>query len=300
MEKKLMQSHINLLKYILSFLLINIFFTLMCISQEKDRCAELTSLEMQLVLIQDTLSAYANKNPYKYEEQEELYNAFESYRNSLQNSFYSILKQICSIDTAMNYAFTDLSKYVTIVNSPDGKMRIFSRDTYAGGSIPYLCSYIQYTFEDSAFFEYLPELYSENEYIFDNSESMGLNYDIVYLFQDAEKIYYLLAGESSLAATVNICVLRAISIDADGIKNELIFKVDSDTINYLSVSYMTYNEFSYDQPMYIGDSLFPRIVFDTYNQVVLKPEVSYSKECTSGQLTGEVTSYKWRNNVFSQ
>lgn len=66
--------------------------------------------------------------------------------------------------------------------SVDEDMRVFSRNTYFGGSMPLFASYIQY--KDK-----------EHLYFFDINEDndMGICYDTIYSIQALNKRYYLLS-----------------------------------------------------------------------------------------------------------
>jgi|GEM_PF-693691 len=276
----------------------NILISIICFSQIEERRCELERLELQLGTINGLLKTLYHVNPYESDEDTKLSEAFESYRDSLQASFYLILEQICHIDTAMEYEFPHIDGHIAIIKSSDNKMRIFSRDAYTGSVLPQLCSYVQYLSDDSAQFEYMPDIGDDNKTIsaFDAS-SYSSYYDMIYTISYNNKTYYLLAGEDKYLSHIIGCDLRAVSIDNHGIRNEPIFETDSGIRNHLHASYLFDNEYDYGQRMYIGNYSFPRIVFDAEEEIVLLPE-TYTDEWSHKQLTGRIIIYKWSNGIF--
>ena len=276
-------------------ILLNIFIAITCFSQVKSNEAELERLELQLGTIQGVLKTLYHANPYGgSDDDERLSYAFEQYRDSLQASFYSILKQICSIDTAMEYEFPLLGKYVDVVKSLDNKVRIFSRDTYTGGTAPVLCSYIQYVSGDSTKIEYMPIMGPDSKY---DPEDMGLYYDKIYTFPYKGETYYLAAGYTKLS-TASVCSdLRALSISNDYIKNKPIFKTGNNTTDYLRIRYYKDN-CNYAEGMYLSSYPYPRIIFDETEKIVLKPDKSLDDESILEETQGKVITYKWENGLF--
>lgn len=104
-----------------------------------------SALEKQLCSIQDTL--YTLRQNYSYTN--------DDYCDSLQNSFSILLEELCTADKGMKYDFRELRKkerQFTMAVSTDGDMRIFSRNTYFGGSMPLFASYIQYKDKEQSYF----------------------------------------------------------------------------------------------------------------------------------------------------
>lgn len=154
---------------------------------------DLSALEKQLCFIQDTL--YTLRQNYSCTN--------DAYCDSLQRSFSVLLEELCAADKGMEYDFKELKKkerQFTVAASADGTMRVFSRNTYFGGSMPRFASYIQHQHEgQSCFFR------------MNGEDDMGVCYDTVYSIQAADKRYYLLAGTSRIATAYPLAAMQAVS-----------------------------------------------------------------------------------------
>lgn len=235
---------------------------------------DLSALEKQLCFIQDTL--YTLRQNYSCTN--------DAYCDSLQRSFSVLLEELCAADKGMEYDFKELKKkerQFTVAASADGTMRVFSRNTYFGGSMPRFASYIQHKDEgQSCFFR------------MNGEDDMGVCYDTVYSVQAADKRYYLLAGTSRIATAYPLAAMQAVSCRNGKMEKESIFVSDNRQTDYLSVSYRVAQE-DIDARLFIGndDSTFPRIVYIGTLEKVLKPVVVRDKDGEE-YVSREIEVYK--------
>ena len=238
---------------------------------------DLSVLEKQLCFIQDTL--YRLRQNYSYTN--------DDYCDSLQNSFSVLLEELCTADKGMKYDFKELRKkerQFTMAISTDGKMRVFSRNTYFGGSMPLFASYIQYKDKEQSYF------FDINE---DND--MGICYDTVYSIQASDKRYYLLSGTSRIAAAYPLAVMKAVSYTNGELKKETIFVTGNQQNDCLAISYR-FAEDNTDARLFIGSNFtFPRIVYIEAQEEILKPVVVKDKD-DAEYVSGEIEVYKLERN----
>ena len=237
----------------------------------------LSALEKQLCFIQDTLSILRQNYPY----------TDDNSCDSLQHRFSILLEELCAADKEMKYDFIELRKkerQFTMAVSADGDMRVFSRNTYFGGSMPLFASYLQY--KDK-----------EHLYFFDINEDndMGLCYDTIYSIQASDKRYYLLSGTSQIATAYPLAGMKAVSYANGEWKREMIFVSGNQQTDYLSISYR-YAEDNIDTRLFINSNLtFPRIVYVETQEEILKPVTVRDKDNIE-YIGGEIEVYKLERN----
>lgn len=258
-----------------------IFCFVFCFIAMKDAKAQsgnnLSALEKQLCFIQDTL--YTLRQNYSYTN--------DNYCDSLQNRFSILLDELCTADKGMKYDFRELRKkerQFTIAVSTDGNMRVFSRNTYWGGTMPLFASYMQY--KDK-----------EQSYFFDMNDDnyMGMCYDTIYSIQALDKSYYLLSGTSQIATAYPLAVMKAVSCTNGKLKQDTIFVSGNQQKDYLSISYRDAED-NIDARLFIDSNFtFPRIVYIGTQEEILKPVVVKDKDDTE-YVSGEIEVYKLIRN----
>ena len=239
----------------------------------------LPSLEKQLCFIQDTLYTLRQNYPYTNDD----------YCDSLQNRFSILLEELCTADKGMKYDFRELRKkerQFTMAVSTDGDMRVFSRNTYFGGSMPLFASYIQYKDKEHTYF-----------FNINNDNDMGVCYDTIYSIQASDKRYYLLSGTSQIATAYPLAVMKAVSFANRELKKETIFVSGNQQKDYLSISYR-FAEDNIDARLFIGNNFtFPRIVYLGKQKEILKPVVVKNKDDTE-YVGREIEVYKLERNKY--
>ncbi len=239
----------------------------------------LPSLEKQLCFIQDTLYTLRQNYPYTNDD----------YCDSLQNRFSILLEELCAADKGMKYDFRELRKkerQFTMAVSTDGDMRVFSRNTYFGGSMPLFASYIQYKDKEHTYF-----------FNINNDNDMGVCYDTIYSIQASDKRYYLLSGTSQIATAYPLAVMKAVSFANGELKKETIFVSGNQQKDYLSISYR-FAEDNIDARLFIGNNFtFPRIVYLGKQKEILKPVVVKDKDDTE-YVSGEIEVYKLERSKY--
>ena len=239
----------------------------------------LPSLEKQLCFIQDTLYTLRQNYPYTNDD----------YCDSLQNRFSILLEELCTADKGMKYDFRELRKkerQFTMAVSTDGDMRVFSRNTYFGGSMPLFASYIQYKDKEHTYFFHI-----------NNDNDMGVCYDTIYSIQASDKRYYLLSGTSQIATAYPLAVMKAVSFANGELKKETIFVSGNQQKDYLSISYR-FAEDNIDARLFIGNNFtFPRIVYLGKQKEILKPVVVKDKDDTE-YVSGEIEVYKLERSKY--
>lgn len=239
----------------------------------------LPSLEKQLCFISDTLYTLRQNYPYTNDD----------YCDSLQNRFSILLEELCTADKGMKYDFRELRKkerQFTMAVSTDGDMRVFSRNTYFGGSMPLFASYIQYKDKEHTYF-----------FNINNDNDMGVCYDTIYSIQASDKRYYLLSGTSQIATAYPLAVMKAVSFANRELKKETIFVSGNQQKDYLSISYR-FAEDNIDARLFIGNNFtFPRIVYLGKQKEILKPVVVKDKDDTE-YVSGEIEVYKLERSKY--
>lgn len=239
----------------------------------------LPSLEKQLCFIQDTLYMLRQNYPYTNDD----------YCDSLQNRFSNLLEELCTADKGMKYDFRELRKkerQFSMAVSSDGDMRVFSRNTYFGGSMPLYVSYIQYKDKEHTYF-----------FNINNDNDMGVCYDTIYSIQASDKRYYLLSGTSQIATAYPLAVMKAVSFANGELKKETIFVSGNQQKDYLSISYR-FAEDNIDARLFIGNNFtFPRIVYLGKQKEILKPVVVKDKDDTE-YVSGEIEVYKLERSKY--
>ena len=261
------------IKYI--FCIVFCFWAMKTTMAQSDN--NLFALEKQLCFIQDTLSILRQNYPY----------TDDNYCDSLQHRFSILLEELCAVDKEMKYDFIELRKkerQFTMAVSVDEDMRVFSRNTYFGGSMPLFASYIQY--KDK-----------EHLYFFDINEDndMGICYDTIYSIQALNKRYYLLSGTSQIAAAYPLVVMKAVGCANGELKKEIIFVSGNQQKDYLSISYRDAED-NIDARLFISGNLtFPRIVYVETQEEILKPVTVRDKDDIK-YIGGEIDVYKLERN----
>lgn len=260
-----------------------IFCIVFCFGAVKATMAQsnndLSTLEKQLCFIQDTLYTLRQNYPYMSDD----------YCDSIQNRFSVLLQELCTADKEMKYEFKELRKQerqFTMTVSTDRDIRVFSRNTYFGGSMPLYASYIQYKDKN-------------NLYFFDINEDndMGICYDTIYSVQASDKKYYLLSGTSQIATAYPLAVMKSVSLVNGELKKETIFVSGNQQTEYLSISYR-FVEDNIDARLFIGNNFtFPRIVYIGKQEVILKPVVVKDRNDTE-YVSEEIEVYKLERNKY--
>lgn len=258
-----------------------IFCFVFCFIAMKDAKAQsgndLSALEKQLCFIQDTL--YTLRQNYSYTN--------DNYCDSLQNRFSILLDELCTADKGMKYDFRELRKkerQFTIAVSTDGNMRVFSRNTYWGGTMPLFASYMQYKDKEQSYF-----------FDMNDDNDMGICYDTIYSIQALDKSYYLLSGTSQIATAYPLVVMKAVSCTNGKLKQDTIFVSGNQQKDYLSISYRDAED-NIDARLFINSNFtFPRIVYIGTQEEILKPVVLKDKDDTE-YVSGEIEVYKLVRN----
>lgn len=238
---------------------------------------DLSALEKQLCFIQDTL--YTLRQNYSYTN--------DNYCDSLQNRFSILLDELCTADKGMKYDFRELRKkerQFTIAVSTDGNMRVFSRNTYWGGTMPLFASYMQYKDKEQSYF-----------FDMNDDNDMGICYDTIYSIQALDKSYYLLSGTSQIATAYPLAVMKAVSCTNGKLKQDTIFVSGNQQKDYLSISYRGAED-NIDARLFINSNFtFPRIVYIGTQEEILKPVVVKDNDDTE-YVSGEIEVYKLVRN----
>ena len=258
-----------------------IFCFVFCFIAMKDAKAQsgndLFALEKQLCFIQDTL--YTLRQNYFYTN--------DNYCDSLQNRFSILLEELCTADKGMKYDFRELRKkerQFTIAVSTDGYMRVFSRNTYWGGTMPLFASYMQYKDKEQSYF-----------FDMNDDNDMGICYDTIYSIQALDKSYYLLSGTSQIATAYPLAVMKAVSCTNGELKQDTIFVSGNQQKDYLSISYRDAED-NIDARLFIGNNFtFPRIVYIGKQEEILMPIIVKDKDDTE-YVSGEIEVYKLVRN----
>jgi len=150
----------------------------------------------------------------KWQEHPVINDTVDSY-DSLATVNIRILRQIAKFGTNnpafLNYSFPSLSMYMDVVSSKDKKFRIYSWDTYTGGTMHEYYAIAQFLVSTGKVY---------TKFLTDTTGDIaGLWYSQIYTFKNKEKTYYFSIGNGKystmdLAQEVNVFTIEGIRLIA--------------------------------------------------------------------------------------
>ena len=162
--------------------------------------------------------------------------------------------------SSLTYNFNKLIKEkVKIATSGDGRLRIYSWDTWTGGTMRAMNSIIQYKVNKDVSAKVLFDA------IADNSDDSGSFYENIFLVKAKKETYYLAVGESIYSSIDVGESLKLFSINQNGLNDKI--RIIKDETGLHDKIELFYNYSSY---LKNGS---PKIHFDSLSNVLLIPIV---------------------------
>jgi hypothetical protein len=154
---------------------IHTFLNSVCFAQKSQRSVE-ADLKKQFQKI------------YYWDEHHQMDDTVDTYDSMQRANDYilnQIIKQGYHNPAFFNYSFASLGEYLDVLTSKDKSFRIYSWDTYTGGTMHIFYAVAQYLGSDK-------KLYTQS--LIDSSGDPGLWYSGIYSFNDKGRKYYCCIG----------------------------------------------------------------------------------------------------------
>jgi hypothetical protein len=205
---------------------------------------QISSILMGALLIIITIhGAYGQKETLK-EQEEKLYNNYSllieevfsetrdydsivSYNDNFEKNLYNLLNETPS---SLDHDFSELQEYVKIITSEDGNFRIYSWDTWTGGTMHFFSNIFQYKSGDSV---YTVNYNTDEEF----SNFYLLYYSEIYTLKGEGDPVYLVLGGGQFSTKDAMQSIQAYTIHNHKIDTVDIFVTNNGFINEIEVYY---------------------------------------------------------------
>lgn len=181
---------------------------------------------------------------YKYEPEDTSFGyEVEPYDSltHINDELYDYMLKVCSTMPQLLKAKLNIDE-MAIVTSEDQKLRIYSWDTYMGGTMHYYNAIAQYatvTGSQAIDINHLPKKE-------ENSEP-GAVYNSVYTIKQKDgKTYYLLTYRGTFSNIVAGAGIKAVSIADDNLLSVDVFQATNKTLNDINYNYDLSSNYNYD------------------------------------------------------
>jgi hypothetical protein len=167
-----------------------------------------------------------------WDEHHEMNDTIDTY-DSMQRAnayiLHQIIKQGYNNRASLTYPFTALSQYLDVITSKDKSFRIYSWDTYTGGTMHIFYSVAQYLGSDN-------KVYTQS--FVDNSEGdPGLWYSEIYTFNDKGKKYYFCIGHGKYSTMDLAQEIDVYTVKGNRLVQSPIIKTQKRLTSSIHVSY---------------------------------------------------------------
>ena len=212
----------------MKYLVIIILISLIQPSAFSQENSNLSSLEKDLCNIQSSLYELRHTLNDNIEDDNFYTNSLDSLQHQFEKSLYKML----SLDSTYKYQFTEIQKKdCKVIKSSDNKLRVFTQNTFQGGSTPMFCSYIQYVSKNTNHIQKI------NEY-----DDPGYEYNMIYSVGNNSHNLYLLSGITLIGNCYFSEILQAINFKDQAFIKEKIFNTNDIFTDYLTISYQDLEE----------------------------------------------------------
>lgn len=220
-------------------------------------------------------SIKSEKDAVEYLKKIDYWVSNSSYSDTLNSidSIYDVNKKFIEAftDYLNNYPVSLVASFkelknegISVANSADKKIRIYSWDTWTGGTMHYFSSIIQYKTSKGTKARIFYDACAE-----DNEGDSGAWYDSIYMLKTPSKTYYLALSHSIYSSIGRTSQLEALRISADTlIRNIELFKTEGGISGYLGFEY----ELNYKSKNR------PRFRFDLTNKIISLPIIKDGDE----------------------
>ncbi len=217
---------------------------------------------------------------YYWNEHPEINDSIKTYDSMAIANVY-ILNQIVmqgyGNPSFLNYSFRSLKEYLDIVTSRNKSFRIYSWDTYTGGTMHIFYGVAQFIGNDKNV---------HTQVLGDTSVGdPGLSYLTIYTFNNKGFVYYLCIGDGRYSTHELGQDIRIFNITSDQIKPANIIRTKSGLTNLIHLNYDFFQLNKQTETV--------RIDFDNKKQEIIIPIV-----LPNGKMTSKYIIYKFNGHYF--
>jgi hypothetical protein len=218
---------------------------------------------------------------YYWEEHQKVDDPIDTYDSMQRANDYilnQILKQGYNNRAFFNYPFSSLSEYVDVVSCKDKSFRIYSWDTYTGGTMHIFYAVAQYLGKDN-------KVYTES--LADTSgNDPGLWYSKIYAFSDKGRKYYFCIGHGIYSTADLGLDVTIYTVKGNLLVQAPIIKTQKGLTNSIHVSYDLSS---------LDGKTDHSIVFDEVTKELKIPVVD-----TKGKMSARNIIYKFNGEYFER
>lgn len=190
-------------------------------------------------------------------------------------------KYISEVSPSLNYEFDSLqSAGVDLVMSDDGLFRIYSWDTWQGGSMHDYASAYQYKFKDKVYAIAEPDTSDDN---------FGVYYSQIFTLRAKYKTYYLAVYNGVYSNKDRGQGIEAFTIENGKLNNVNLFRTNSGLVNSISF------EFDFFSVVDRPERPLKLIKYDGKKQMLYIPVVY-----EDGKVTSKFITYRFNGKYFER
>lgn len=227
--------------------------------------------------IEKMLSAKYNRITYWSENHEENTTAYDSLEKA-NDAFEKLLQSVTAkYPASIKYHFCVFdSSNLSVAGSDDGQFRIYSWDTYTGGTMHVFATVYQFAFKNKTF--------SLKGY---SGDEGGSWYDSIYTISTAHKNYYLAVYHSVFSSRDKNVGIKVFSIDKGKLNTKTkLIKTGSGLQNTIDVEF--------DVPALQSED-YPEIKYDRTTKTIFLPLLA-----ADGKLTQKTIAYRFMTDHFEK
>jgi TPR repeat protein len=190
-------------------------------------------------------------------------------------------KYISETSPSLNYKFESLQSVgVDLVTSDDGLFRIYSWDTWQGGSMHDYASAFQYKFKGKVYADAEPDTSEGN---------FGLFYSQIFTVEANSKTYYLAVSNGVYSNKDRGQSIQAFTIENGKLNNVKLFKTNSGLVNSISF------EFDFFSVVDRPERPLKLIKYDGRTKTLYIPIVH-----EDGKVTNKFITYRFNGKYFER
>jgi hypothetical protein len=228
---------------------------------------DITSQENKFIKIYSKLASFIQRD----------YDSISFYANKFENEFTSFIK---SNPTTLNYSFKKLidSNFCGVITSSDGNFRIYSWDTWTGGTMHIFKEIYQWK-SNGKIFTKLPK-YEEGD--------GGVFYSKVFTVNINNKSYYLAVSNGIYSTKNEMQSITAYNIEGSKLVDTVkLFKTKTKKLNSIDV------EFDFFSVVDRPERPLELITYDEKKKIIYIPVVG-----DKGQVTKKNILYQLKDRYF--
>jgi len=198
---------------------------------------------------------------------------------SLAANFKERLLSVLSQGESFSYPFDSLRKHVTIIESADKRLRIFSWDEISGGSCHDLAAIAQFKGSDGAVRTQLPD--SEDS---ESGPENNVSYEEIHDIQIGGRTHYLTIAWGSCGAGHHFKVVQSFRILEETVERDSLFEVEGKVMSVLLI---------------LAARIYDiRVIYDKEARTITYDEFSVDPEMVFSGPTGRKVKVLLENGVF--